>query len=178
MDLSVNIQLGHAAAGRVVGKADRDGLGAVRQRHRDLKQLQREKKSKKLLLEVQIKAIVLKHIGKTYHEFKFRFFVFQLSIIPLNNCYVQNEYNSYGMTTNIFNVKLCYMPVCLLQHLTYKRKIFKELIFLEEMTSNSQHFTKIQSETFGRCFEKLKSNIKKRVSYHLIHQLHNYKSLR
>lgn len=44
VDLPVNIQLGHAPAGRVVGKAHRDGLGALRQRHRDLKQLQREKK--------------------------------------------------------------------------------------------------------------------------------------
>lgn len=47
VDLSVHIQLGHAPAGRVVGKTDGDGLGAVGQRHRDLKQLQKAKQSKK-----------------------------------------------------------------------------------------------------------------------------------
>lgn len=44
--LSVNIQLGHAPAGRVVGKADRDRLGALGERHRDFKQLQRRGKER------------------------------------------------------------------------------------------------------------------------------------
>lgn len=53
MDLSVDIQLGHAAAGRVIGKTDRDRFGAVGQRHRDLKQLQgKAKQSKKLLIKI------------------------------------------------------------------------------------------------------------------------------
>lgn len=46
--LSVNIQLGHAPAGRVVGKADRDRLGALGERHRDFKQLQRRGKERQL----------------------------------------------------------------------------------------------------------------------------------
>lgn len=53
VDLSVDIQLGHAAAGRVIGKTDRDRFGAVGQRHRDLKQLQgKAKQSKKLLIKI------------------------------------------------------------------------------------------------------------------------------
>lgn len=69
------------------------------------------------------------------------FVVFQHSITLLNNSHMQNECNSSGVTINIFSVKLCYMPVYLL-HIMYRRKMFKELMFLEDRTSNWQHLKK------------------------------------
>lgn len=119
MDLSVHIQLGHAPAGRVVGKTDGDGLGTVGQRHRDLKQLQKAKQSKKTS-DIDASKTNVRTYEKPITNLSSDFFVvvLQHSIILLNNYYVQNKYNSYGLTINIFSVKPCHMSVCLLQHLT------------------------------------------------------------
>lgn len=46
MDLSVNIQLGHAPAGSVISKTDCDWFGALRERHCNFKQLQRRDKKR------------------------------------------------------------------------------------------------------------------------------------
>lgn len=43
MNLSVNIQLRHASAGRVIGKTDGYRFGAMRKRHCNFKQLQKGK---------------------------------------------------------------------------------------------------------------------------------------
>lgn len=112
VDLSVHVQLGHAPAGRVVGEADGDGLGAVGQRHRDLKQLQKARKSRKLI-QIQLKLMLGTYKKPIINLSSDFFVVFQHSIILLSNYYVQNEYNGYDVTTHIFSVKRCYMPACL-----------------------------------------------------------------
>lgn len=47
MHLSVNVQFRHASAGSMIGKTDCDWFGALRERHCNFKQLQRDKKEKK-----------------------------------------------------------------------------------------------------------------------------------
>lgn len=57
VDLSVDIQLGHAPAGGVVGKTDGDGFWTLRQWHSYFKQLHEREKKKKTKINTILKAI-------------------------------------------------------------------------------------------------------------------------